>query len=799
MIQNYLLITWRNIRRHTGYSLINIIGLAIGMTAALLIILNVADELSFEQHHLNKDRIFRVAATLSYHGREDDLAATMNPLGPVLKTEYPEVLESVRLNLQDQVLLTREDMAFTENGFFFADSGVFRIFTFPMLAGDPETALTDPYTMVITESMAQKYFGRGDVIGETLQYENRLDFQITGVMADVTGNTQLDCQFLASYSTLESTRPDMTWQCGSLSSTYTYVLLADSADPTEIEQQIPDYIKRNVSPELAELFSFTLQPLTRIYLYSNRIGELEPNGNITMVVLFSALAALILIIACINFMNLSTARSFHRAKEVGIRKVMGANRRRLIRQFLTESIVLTMIALAVSLILFECTIPAFSAFLQKDFQVLKLSGPLLFLTVAVTGLVTGTFAGSYPALYLSRFQPALILKGSTGSGKSQTLVRRLLVVFQFTVSVVLIISTFVVHSQLRFVENMDLGFNDQNLVLMSLDRPDLGAQADVFKQELAKHPEILHVTSANTVPGSGALTKTVPLVEGHEGNGDLPLTITIGCDWDYVRTLGLRIMEGRDFDMLRSSDITEAVIINETARKTYGWETAVGKKIEIPGEEDTTVFSGQVIGVVEDFHLRSLRDVVEPVIIMLNSDRIRSTAVRMAPHQVPEALAVIEEAWSKVFPKDKPDIEFIDEVLHFGFQADENLRLVFLIFSGLAVFIASLGLLGLASFAAEQRTREIGVRKVLGAQTGSIIRMLTADFIKLVGAAGVIAIPLAHYVMNRWLDNFPYHTSMKFWMFASAVTIALIIALVTVSFQAIRAAAVNPVQSLKHE
>ncbi len=797
MIKNYFKIAFRNMIKYKAYSAINILGLAIGISCCFLISLYVIDELRFEQCHDNKDQIYRVATELNYGGEIMHLAASMRPLTPIMAEEFPEVLNAARIAKSPDVFIEYDKTRFQEKGFLFADSTVFDIFTFPLLRGDPKTVLKDPFSMVITEKIARKYFGYDNPIGKVLLYDNQHDFRVTGILAEVPSQTQLRCDFMASYQTKNEIE-ERAHDWGEAGDTYGYILLAENSNPTMVEQKIPDLLKKHAPPMIADIFIHHLQPLKEIYLHSNLMGEFEPKGDINRVYLFSAIAVLILLIACINFMNLTTARSLHRAREVGMRKTLGARQSQLIGQFLGESITISFIAVLFAIVFVELTLPYFSDFIEKELSAEYAYNLWLIPAFIGIALLVGLISGSYPAFFLSRFQPVSTLKGKLSSGSSRSLFRKLLVIFQFTISIALIIATVVIFNQLAYTKNKDLGFDKEHVVLLSLENPVVRQQYEPLKQELLRNPNVINASCTFMAPSSQRLMKAGVKAEGI-ADEDIPVMVLVAADYDYAKTLGLEIVAGRDFSEDFSTDST-AYILNQAAVKAIGWDDPIGKRFSLRHHGPTLNLEGRVIGVVKDFHVQSLHEQIEPLFISIDPEMYRTLAVRIQPGDIAGTLGALAQTWKKYAANNIPfEYSFIDEGFEELYRTEERLSQMFTAFSLLAVFIACLGLLGLAAFAAEQRTKEIGIRKVMGATIPNIIRLLSTEFVKLVLIANAIAWPVAYFGMKRWLQDFAYHIDMNFAIFLLAGILVFVIALLTVSFQAIKVAIANPVDALKYE
>jgi putative ABC transport system permease protein len=800
MLWNYLKVALRSLLRNKGYSLINIAGLTIGLTCCFLIMMYVINEVQFERCHVHRDRIYRVVLECNIGGEIMHLAPTITPAGPAILEDFPEVTDAVRLRPMTRVLINRDEERFREESFFFADSAFFNVFSHSLLSGDSNTALDEPYSVVITEDVSRKFFGDEDAIGQTLTYENQYEFKVTGVLAELSAPTQIKANMIASFSSLKTMAGIDIESWGQAGETFLYIMLADGANASELEQKLPDMLKRHTSETISQIFTLHLQPLSRIYLHSNLMGELEPKGDVTVVYLFSAIAVVILLIACINFMNLATARSMRRAREVGMRKTLGACRSQLVGQFLGESILVTLIAIILAVIAFEMVLPSFSKFLGKEFSADIIHNIWLLPAIIGAACFVGLIAGSYPAFFLSRFRPVKTLKGGAAISSSKSMLRKSLVIFQFSTSIALIVATFVILDQLRYARNMDLGFDKEQVVVIDLDNPLLQQQSESIKNEFLKHQKVINVTGASVIPASNNLIKYAVRAEGINED-DIPAMQVIATDHNYAKTLGLTFVEGRDFSDEFATDATEAYILNQRAAeilKGLGWDDPIGKQFSIRAKSVERQREGRIIGVVKDFHMLGVRQKIEPAFLMIQP-WVEQLAVRISTQDVPATLEYLEHAW-EIYAVNTPfEYTFMDENYEKMYHSEERLSRIFASFSMLAVVIACLGLFGLAAFSAEQRTKEVGIRKVLGATVTGIVKLLSREFLVLVVIANLIAWPVAWYAMNRWLENFAYRISLSLWLFVAAGLLALMITALTVSFQAIKAAISDPVKSLRYE
>ncbi|CAN5897627.1 ABC transporter permease [soil metagenome] len=790
MLHNYLKIAYRNLLRQKAFSVINIAGLATGMACSILILLWVQDELSYDRFHAHADRIYRVNTGMG----GENMAISPPPLAPALVEELPEVENAVRLKLPfSEVLLSIGDAKFEEKQVVFADSSFLRVFSFPLVEGDLRTAMVRSDSLLLTQKTARKYFGEEDAVGQTLQRANQHLFTVTGVLQDNPGNTHLQFDVVLPLTALRHLNPYYSDSVWSEFDAFTYLLLDKGFSPSapalaDLEGRVNELYRRQ---EKGMKVNLNLQPLPDIRLHSkdiayNLIGE---SGNVLYVRLFVVIAVFILLIACINFMNLATARSARRAKEVGLRKVVGAGRPQLVRQFLGESLLITALALVLAVVLVELALPPFNQITGKALSVSFLS-PQLLLGLLGIGLLTGLLSGSYPALFLSAFEPVRVLKGVLQMGSGNLLFRNGLVVVQFVVSIVLIVGTAVVYSQLHHIKNADLGYDKENLVYVPL-KGELTKNVQPLRVELPRHPSTEHFTFVTFLPTGFANTTTGVWWEGYDPAVQ-PSFATFGVDPSFVEIFGTELRSGRNFSPHLATD-SSGYLINEKAAQLMGLDpdSAVGFKFSF-WQRDATV-----IGIVKDFNFKPVHHPVEPLILHMRHNYINYLVVRAQPGSLQQTIADLEQVWDRVNPAYPFTYGFIDQDLEQQYRAEERMGQIFNSFSLLAIFISCLGLYGLAAFTAEQRTKEIGIRKVLGASVASIVRLLSKNFIKLVGVAILIALPLAWYAMGRWLEDFAYRIDLEWWVFALAAGLALLIALLTVSFQSVKAALANPVKSLK--
>jgi putative ABC transport system permease protein len=785
MLKNYLKIALRNIKRHKGYSLINIVGLAVGMACCILILLWVQDELSYDRFHENADDIHRVIQDINFADHSTTWTITQGPLGPSLKEDFPEIINAVRITDRG-FRLTYDDKSFDED-VGLADDSLFEMFTFPLVKGDPATALSNPLSIVLTEKMAVKYFGDEDPIGKTINADNKWDFQVTGVMKNVPRNSHLQFDFLIPF--IFGRELNYTVDHWGNSSFRTYVQLPKGTPAQDVISKISGYLFEK--PTIEKDARLNLQPLTRIHLYSNYEYD-SAHGDIAYVIVFSIIAFFILLIACINFMNLATARSGNRAKEIGMRKVAGAHKVDIIRQFYGESILLAFIALFIAMILVWLLLPVFNNLAAKDLSLYIPGNLSILLGLLCIATLTGIISGSYPAFFLSAFQPVMVLKGLRLSGLKGSLFRKILVVFQFSLTILLIICTIGVYNQLDYMRNRKLGYDKEHMIYLRM-RGDVREKFDSVKNELLQNPNILAVTASSNVPTYGYyFSNSLWRWEGQNPDEEI-LMRGVLIDLDYFKTFGMEIAEGRSFSKEFPTDATEAIMVNEEAVKAMGMESPIGRRLSLQDE------NFKIIGVVKNYHFRSLQQEIEPLILLYYPEYCRVLFARLKSDDIPQTLGYIEDVWKRFAPGLPFNYSFLDEALDRLYRSEQRIGILFRYFSILAILISCLGLLGLASFMAEQRTKEIGIRKVLGATASNIVGLLSKEFTKWVIVANIIAWPVAYFVLNKWLQSYAYKTNVALWSFILSGVIVLLIALLTVSYQAIKAALANPADSLRYE
>jgi putative ABC transport system permease protein len=800
MFKNLFKIAIRNILKDKAYSIINILGLTIGITCSLFLLMYILDELSFDRYHENADTIYRVVSDIKEPDNAFVWAVAQIPLGEELRDNYPEVKNSVRFFGTPRILYKNGENQFYEEEFYLADSTVFDMFTYEFINGDPATALDNPFSIVLTEKIAKKYFANAQsAINQSLQNQQNEEFKITGVIKDVPLNSHFSFDALIS----RNTRPDFQGSWGNFG-VFTYIQLPAEYDLSKMYKSLDKVIKEKVDPIFAQFnitIKYQLQKITDIHLYSKIQDEAEAGGDISYIYIFGAVALFMLIIACINYMNLATARSANRSKEVGIRKVMGSQRRQLIFQFISESVVMALIAMVVSLILIYALLPFFNDLANKDLPFSYIMQKRVILSLLLVILFVGIAGGSYPAFYLSGFNPVNVLKGKLSIKGGNALFRKVLVIFQFAISIFMLISTLIVYDQLQFMRNKDLGFKKEHVLRITLSGQELRRQSSVLMERLKQAPDVALVGMASSSPGEN-IGKNLIKVENNDGTlGDRGVDL-FSADFDFVKTLGMEIVEGRDFSRDVISDTTYAVLVNESMVKRMSWENPIGKKFVFDDNDPKTTDDvvKHVVGVVKDYHQNSLYDAIEPLMIILNKN-LNYIFIRTAERDVKQSLASIEKAWKEVYPNHPFEYKFLDQDFDSQYKADEKRSQIFTAFSGLTIIIACLGLLGLAAFTTEQKTKEIGVRKVVGASVKSLVFLVSKEFFILVGLGTLIAYPFAWYVTKNWLENFAYRIELSGeWMtFIISAALAFLITFGTVGFHVIRAASSNPVNSLRDE
>ena len=806
MLRNHLTIAWRNLTKYKFYSFINIAGLAFGLAAFLFILLYVKDELSYDDQHPFADRTYRVDGDGRLGDQVISTAQGGAPVGPTMKADFPEVETFCRFRHRGSYLVKYDNRHYKEENVVFTDSTVFQVFAIKMVQGDPLQALTQPNSLVLSEEMAEKYFGIADPMGKSLTLDNDKEYKVTGVIEKMPTNMHFNSEFLLSMSTLEDSREN---QWGNMNYN-TYVVLQKGLDMEAFEAKMNQHlIYKYFAPEVEKYigmawsefleggnaFDYSLFPLKDIHLTSDKEDELAANSDIKYVWIFSIIGLFILLIACINFMNLSTARSAIRAKEIGVRKVIGALRKDLVGQFLGESMMVSVLALLLAWIAVYAALPYFNELSGKTFILDQIATPGFALISFALAAITGLLAGSYPAIFLSRFQPVKVLKGVFKLDSSKPHFRNGLVVFQFLITVFLICGTIVVYQQMDYIQDKKLGFERDHLIMVN-DAYALGEKTEAFKEKMLTFPEVEHATVSGFLPVPSYRNNSSYFKGRKAEMGNAILINNWRVDYDYVKTMGMEILNGRDFSKEMPTD-SLGVIVNERLASYYEGDP-IGQEIsnfEGPNEELVTF---KIIGVVKDFNFESLRQNIEPVGLFLGRSRGYVT-MRTHTSDIPAFINSLQSTWNDMAPGQPFSYTFMDESFDRMYRAEQRIGSIIGTFAFLAILIACIGLVGLSTFIAQQRTKEIGVRKVLGASTSGLVGLLSKDFLKLVVVALVIAVPLSWWAMNTWLQGFAYRIEMGWGIFALAGIIALAIAFLTVSVQSVRAALANPVSSLRSE
>jgi putative ABC transport system permease protein len=801
MLKNYLKIVWRNIRKKKMFSAINILGLSIGIATCFIIMLYVQDELSYDRFNVKADRTYRVAFKANINGGKILEGNIMPPVAAALKKDYPEVEEATRLNLNGDTKITYNNKTFKESKLAIVDSNFFSVFTLPFIKGSSKTALMEPHNIVLTKDMAQKYFNIEEPINKLLKIDNEV-FKVTGVIDNIPANSHFHFDFFVPLSDLPYAK-DPSWMSSGM---FTYIVLKKGYDYKKLEAKFPGMVEKYMGPQIQQKMGislsqfktkgnelgFILQPLTSIHLYSETNFELEPGGNGNYVYIFGAIAIFMLAVACINFINLSTAGASKRAKEVGVRKVAGSGKFQLISQFLSESILITLFALIIAFLLIEITLPAFNNISGKhlSFNIKPM------LALGALGLLVGIIAGIYPAFYLSSFKPIAVLKGKLTSNNKSFGLRSGLVVFQFFISVTLIISTIVVYRQMKFIQNKKLGYDKEQIITLP-NSYALGKNERVYKEEMLKDPRIVSATASSFKP-AGPSNNNNALAYPERHDNQMMKTVEYHVDENYIPTFNMEMAAGRNFSKDFATD-SLSMIINESAAKAFGWSivNAVGKTIIRQNSDRGTNIPFHVIGVVKDFNFKSLHEAISPLLMTLQPDG--GLIFKIKTTDIAGLLATMKRQWDSYNTDEPFTYSFMDDLFNKTYSAEQKTGTILNIFSILIIFVACLGLFGLATYTAEQRNKEIGIRKVLGASVTQVTQMLSKEFLRLVLIASLIAFPVGWWAMNKWLQSFAYRINISWWVFAVAGLSALLIALLTVSFQSIKAAIANPVKSLRTE
>ncbi len=797
MIKNLLRIALRAFWKDKGYSLLNIIGLSIGIAFALFLIFYIADELGYDRYHEKRDRIYRIASYIQEKDKATDWAITQMPLAATLKRDYPEVEESARFLGKERTLFKNGENSFYETKVFYADSNVFKIFTYPFVQGDQKTALIEPNSIVISQTVADKYFGKGKpAVGKTLRTVYDV-YKVTGVIKDVPKNSHLVFDMLISLSTILKGNGNGQDNWGSFNN-FTYVLLKPGSNVTAFEKKLLPLYDKYMAPIFAQYsvkIHYGVQPITDIHLHSKLQNEPEELGSMSYIWIFATVAFFMLLIACINYMNLTTARSARRAKEIGMRKVMGSAKKQLVAQFLTESVLTSFIAVLVSVILLLCLLHSFNSISGKSFTVGTLFQPFNLALLLGIGLFTGLVGGSYPAFYLSSFQPISILKGTLSKASGNINLRRTLVVVQFSISMIMLICTWVVYAQLSYLAHKDLGFDKDRVMTVTINTgEDERGKIMALSNEVRMLPGIKEVGTANAYPGQANINLNLFHVQTDSGYTDKGINC-YGIDEHYLPALDIGIAKGRNFNS--PGDTLRSILVNEAMVKHFGWKEPIGKRVTYPG--DTSSFYLEVVGVVKDFNQKSLYNPIEPLLFFYSPNSNVIQLKLAAGGEIAPTLAKVETVWKKYFPQLPFEYKFLDADYNSQYTADQKRGKIFAAFSLLTILITSLGLLGLTAFTTQQRQKEISIRRVLGASIGQVVVLTTKNYLLLAVIAAAIAFPVAWYFMNNWLQIFSYNTGLSLVPFVVSAFIILATAAATAGFYSAKAAVTKPSKNLRAE
>jgi putative ABC transport system permease protein len=795
MLKNLLIVALRNFKRDKGYSLLNILGLTIGITFSLFLIFYIKDELSYDRYNKKADRIYRVNAYIKEKDKDTmRWVSTPFPAAPAIAKDYPEVEEAVRFVGNGQTMYKNGETRFYEDKVFYVDSNVFKVFTYPFLEGDGRTALVRPNSMVLTKTIAEKYFGKNkSAVGKTLKNDKGDIYTVTGVVKDVPRNSHLIFNILLSRSSLPV---DFANSWGNFGFN-TYVLLKPNTNAQAFEKKMLPLYDKYMAPIFAQFnikIRLGIMPITDIHLHSDMQGEPEELGSMSYIYIFGAVALFMLIIACINYMNLTTARSARRAKEIGIRKVTGSTKTQLVTQFLIESILTSFFALLLSIGLIALFLSTFNGISGKHISFYTLLEPGTLIILLLIVLFVGLLGGSYPAFYLAKFNPVNILKGSLSKSSSNVTLRRVLVVVQFSISMIMLICTWVVYGQLKYLRNVDLGFNKEQVMSVAVNaNDDVRGKILAFKNELRKQPPVLAVSTSQNSPGSPNMNFNLFSIETKNGYTDKGVD-NYAIDEDFFKSLGMKITMGRNFTGL--TDTLRSIIVNENMVKYFGWDNPIGKRVKFPGDTSGRYF--EVVGVVKDFNQKSLYNPIAPLLLFYrpNSNLIQ---VKLGATDMSKSISGIERSWKSIFPELPFQYTFLDQDFDSQYAADQKRGKIFTAFSILTVLITCLGLLGLIAFTTQQRQKEISIRKIMGAGLAEIIPLITRNFVLLVGIACLIAFPVAYLFMDKWLKIFPYNTGLTILPFLLSAITVLLITMLTVIFHTVKAAIANPAKNLRTE
>lgn len=794
MLKNYFKVAIRNFYRNKENSVINLFGLSVALLCCIVIFLFAQKELNFDTFHDHADQIYRLTLQEINRPGARHFATTSPPMGPALVESFPEIERAVRLRFPDSNILSYENQQFYEYNVAYADSTLLSIFNFPLSIGNPKTALRDINSVIITQPMAQKYFGNENPLGKSLLLDNHIPLTVTGVFKEIPENTHMNFDFIISFDTFEVPRGyPVTLESWGWVSFYTYVKLADRTKPEELTPRFADFLTTNMGEEVGSNRILHLQPLDDIYLSSDLRNASEDMlvGNWAYILGLSAIAFFLLIIAGFNYMNLSTAQAIRRNKEVGVRKTLGAGRKALIWQFIFESVLLTFISTGIALLFLEPVLQAASSFLGLELNLTP--GDYIYLIPLFFGMavILGVLAGFYPSFIISKFQPSKALKGVTEKSTSVFSIRKVLVVGQFVIAIVLICGSLIIRNQIQFIQTKDLGFNEEQVVVLHMNGEELTRRFPTIKQELIQSANVISASlGAGLLDGRNG---TVPIFPPGDDPEGYPMNI-YGVHFDYFETMDINIVEGRSFNQSFSTDSADGIVINQSAAKAFGWENPIGKELRV-GD----IMDGYVIGVAEDFHFASLHRQIQPLVMYIPPTNMEKIFVRISPGNLSQTVASLQESWNSIVPDFPFSFVFLDEHLNQLYETDQRFLRLLTVFTFLTILIACMGLYGLISYTIQQRSKEIGVRKVLGAKVSQITWLLSSEFTTMVGIAFLISIPICYYAIQNWLQEFAYRIPIPWWAFLLAGFISLTIAVGTISYQAIKAAMADPVKSLRSE
>lgn len=793
MFKNYIITALRTLWRSRGYSFINVTGFAIGIACTILIIMWVKDELSFDSSHEKKDRIYRVLVNSKAGDDELNVGVTPGILAPMLEDEYPEIEKATRFKWLGSFTFVVGDQRISERGSGITDSKLFSIFTFPFIEGDPGTCLDNPRSIVLTKSLAKKYFEDHDALGKKIELLGLGFFKVTGVIEDVS-HSHFKFNYLIQFDwAARNILHDDIDEIGSFNYT-TYILTKENTDAGGLNKKIKPFFKKHSDENSTgdeNHSTLYLQPLKDIYLNSDISYDFTQRGDIKNIYTFSAIALIILIIASFNFMNLTTARSANRAKEIGIRKVQGARKKHLIVQFYIESALITFVSFILALFIVELVLPAFNSLSGKEFNQNVLSDSVLIISCLILAVVTSLFAGSYPAIYLSSFKPVKVLKGKLSAGSKSSNFRRVLVIAQFSISIALIVSTIVVNKQLNFIKNKELGYDKEHLISITR-RGEIDKRYDLFKKRLLNNPDITDVSGISNPLTYAGPSLNVSNWEGNAGARNVRMHFH-SVDYDFIETMNIKMVKGRSFTRDFNDDSSTVFIVNETAVEKMGLEEPIGATMTLNNAQ------GKILGVCKDFNFNTLHHKIDPLTLQLNKDKCRFAFVRIKPGKSEDAVSYIKDVWQEMEPKHILNFNFVDQRLNQLYKSEQGVSTLFKYFTILAILISCLGLFGLSSFMTEQRQKEIGIRKVMGSKISQLVILLTKEFTKWVLIAGLVGLPVGYLAMRRWLQGFHFRTDLEFYFFIVSLGIALLISALTVSMQTYRASLKNPVDILRDE